>query len=326
MSVYSQLNIYHSTNNSLAFLYPGQGELQVGYARDIYEQSKSAREVFDQNSKLRDLCFYGPKEELNNPYYNQAVNFLALMALSAAIAEADIMPQALAGQSLGEYAALSFAQSFSIADAIPMLQRRAQIMTDRIPARSAMCVILGVDTDTVEKCCKNASNTNDICSIGTYATYTTHVITGSTEAVERCAEFCRNAGAKAISVKVARAFHSPLAQQARDDFRKVLEHFPLNKPLLPIYYNYDGATKCDNIPKMLVEQLVLPVQLVKMINTMLNDGLRNFVKIGPGGFFGDSVRSIARERGINVTLYSVEQYADIQKLKEQLTSTEINDD
>jgi [acyl-carrier-protein] S-malonyltransferase len=308
------------------FLYPGQGELQVGYAQDVYEKSKSAREVFDLDPNLRDLCFRGPKEELNNPYNNQAVNFLALMALSAALAEADIKPQALAGQSLGEYAALSFAGSFSIADAIPMLRQRAQIMTDQIPAHSEMCVILGVDTKIVEKHCVNASSSNEICSIGTYATRSTHVITGSTQAVERCAKLCRDSGAKVIPVKVARAYHSPLARQARDDFRKVLQHFPITQPLLPVYYNHDGITECNDIRKMLVEQFVLPVQLVKMINTMLNDGLKNFVRIGPGGFFGDSVRNIAHERGINVKLYAIENYSDIQKLGEQLKSPEINND
>ncbi len=314
--------MYQQKANQPVFLYPGQGELQVGFGQDIYEQSQAAKDVFDLDTELRDLCFHGPQERLNNPYYNQAANFLAWIAISAALKEANILPQALAGQSLGEYAALSYAGAFEATDAIPMLKQRARIMTELIPSNSGMSAVLGLDTKTLEQHCVDASKPQEPCTVGTYSTPDRNVITGSDLAVERCAELCRSSGARTMPVKVSRAFHSPLAQQAEEEFAKVLEGFTINKPSLPIYYNRDGSTDCDDIGVMLAEQLVRPVQLVKIINHMLGDGLNHFVKIGPGGFFGDAVRTIARDQGLNVDLYQIESFDDIQKLSAKLKETE----
>jgi [acyl-carrier-protein] S-malonyltransferase len=314
--------MYQPKANQPVFLYPGQGEIQVGFGQDIYENSQAAKDIFDLDTELRDLCFQGPQETLNDPYYNQAAIFLAWIAISAALTEANILPQALAGQSLGEYAALSYAGAFSAADAIPMLKQRAKIMTERIPTNSGMCAVLGLDTDTVEQNCAYASKTQEACTIGIYSTPDRNVITGSDLAVERCAELCRNSGARTMPVKVPRAFHSPLAQQAKEEFAKELQDFTINQPTLPIYYNRDGSTENNRIDEMLADQLVRPVQLVKMINRMLEDGYRQFIKIGSGGFFGEAVRAIARDQDLKVQLYQIESFDNIKELSSQLRAVD----
>lgn len=310
--------MYQQKANQPVFLYPGQGEIQVGFGQDIYEHSQAAKDIFHLDTELRDLCFQGPQETLNDPYYNQAANFLAWIAISAALKEANILPQALAGQSLGEYAALSYAGAFTAADAIPMLKQRAKIMTERIPTNSGMCAVLGLGTDTVEQYCADASKPQEPCTIGVYSTSDRNVITGLDLAVERCAELCRSSGARTVPVKVPRAFHSPLAQQAQEEFAKELQDFTINQPSLPIYYNCDGSTKSNRIDEMLAKQLVRPVQLVKMINHMLEDGYRQFIKIGSGGFFGDVVRAIARDQDLKMQLYQIESFDNIQELSSQL--------
>lgn len=300
------------------FLFPSQGELQVGVGQDIYENSQAARDVFDLDSDLRDLCFNGPHEKLNNPYHNQAANFLAWMAISAALREANIRPTALAGQSLGEYAALSYADAFSVQEAIPMLRHRARIMTDFIPANSGMYAILGLETATVERHCEDISSDQEPCQIAIYSTPDRNVITGSIRAIERCAKLCSDSGARTVPVKVARAFHSSLGQIAKEEFERALQKFAINKPKLNVYYNYNGSYECEDIGKMLAEQLVNPVQLVKIIDDLLEDGYRQFVKIGPGGFFGDAVRSIARNKDVDVRVFSIESFKDISRLASQM--------
>lgn len=301
-----------------AFLFPGQGELQVGVGKDIYDSSPAAREIFDLDSDLRDLCFNGPHEKLNDPHYNQAANFLAWMAICAALREADIRPSALAGQSLGEYAALSYAGSFTVGDAIPMLKQRARIMTDCIPANSGMYAILGLETTAVERHCANISTDEEPCQVAIYSTRDRNVITGSKTAIEQCAKLCSESGAKTMPVRVARAFHSSLGRVAQEKFAQELEEFEVKKPDLAVYYNYDGSPDCNDIRKMLSDQIVNPVQLVKLIDNLLEDGYRQFIKIGPGGFFGDAVRIIARDKGIDVDVFSAESFEDITQLASRM--------
>jgi|APMI01.1.fsa_nt_gi [acyl-carrier-protein] S-malonyltransferase len=297
-----------------AFLFPGQGELQVGIGRDIYDNSRAAKAVFDLDGGLRDLCFNGPHDRLNDPYNNQAANFLVWMAICAALGEIGIRPAGLAGQSLGEYAALSYAGAFTVKDAIPMLQQRARIMTDRIPTGSGMRAILGLETPTVEQFCAESSSDDEPCQIAIYSTHDRNVITGTLTAIEQCAQRCSESGAKVMPVRVARAFHSSLGRTAREEFGQVLETFAIDQPRLNVYYNYDGTHECDDIGAMLAGQLVKPVHLVETINSLLGDGYRQFIKIGPGGFFGDAVQSIARDQDVEVRVFAVESFADIGRI------------
>lgn len=304
-----------------AFLFPGQGELQVGVGRDIYDSSQAARDVFDLDKDLRDLCFNGPHEKLNDPYYNQAANFLAWMAICSALGEANIRPSALAGQSLGEYAALSYAGSFTTQDALPMLKQRARIMTEYIPAESGMYAILGLETATVESHCEQTSTNEQPCQVAIYSTPDRNVITGSKDAIEQCAKLCSESGAKTMPVRVARAFHSSLGKVAQEKFAQKLQEFEVKEPDLTVYYNYDGSHKCDDLRKMLADQLVNPVQLAKLIDNLLEDGYRQFIKIGPGGFFGDAVRTIARDKGMDVDVFSVESFEDVARLASRKKET-----
>jgi [acyl-carrier-protein] S-malonyltransferase len=306
--------MYQEKTNQPVFLYSGQGELQVGIGQDIYDHSQAAREVFDVNPELRELCFNGPFETLNDPYNNQAANFMAWMAISAAMGEINIQPGALAGQSLGEYGALCHAGSFSVRDALPMLKKRAKLMTDLIPADSGMHAILGLGAGTVESICQEVSTSEAPCQVAIYSTADRNVITGSKTAVKKCAELCDEAGGKTMPVRVARAFHSSLGQPAKEAFADVLKDFTITQPDQPVYYNRDGSNECKDISGMLADQLVNPVYLVKVIQNLLDDGYRQFIKIGPGGFFGDAVRSIARDQNIDVKIYSVESFEDINQL------------
>lgn len=306
--------MYQGKTNQPVFLYPGQGELQVGIGQDIYEHSQAAREVFDLNPELKELCFNGPFETLNDPYNNQAANFLAWMAISAALGEMNIQPGALAGQSLGEYGALCHAGSFSIRDALPMLKERAKLMTELIPADSGMHAILGLGATTVESLCQKVSTPEAPCQVAIYSTADRNVITGNKTAVTTCAELCAEAGGKTMPVRVARAFHSSLGQPAKEAFAEVLKDFPIAQPNRPVYYNRDGSNECKDIASMLADQLVNPVYLVEVIQNLLDDGYRQFIKIGPGGFFGDAVRTIAHNQNIDIQIYSVESFEDINQL------------
>ena len=67
-------------------------------------------------------------------------------------------PTHMAGHSLGGYTALVCAGSLKYSDAVPLVQRRAQLMQEAVPPdEAAMAAILGLDDDAILELCTEAS-------------------------------------------------------------------------------------------------------------------------------------------------------------------------
>ncbi|MGC7880279.1 ACP S-malonyltransferase, partial [Desulforudis sp. 1190] len=95
----------------IAFLFPGQGSQYVGMGADLYKTLPVARDTFDEADRvlgmaLGDLCFNGPKEELQKTVNTQPAVLTTSIACYRVLLARGIRPDAVAGHSLGEYSAL----------------------------------------------------------------------------------------------------------------------------------------------------------------------------------------------------------------------------
>src|SRR5438132_1428062 len=95
----------------LAFVFPGQGAQVVGMGRDFYENVPAAHDVFDAvdaacEFSVSSLCFEGSEAALKETRNTQPALFAASVAAFVACREAGLVPSAVAGHSVGEYAAL----------------------------------------------------------------------------------------------------------------------------------------------------------------------------------------------------------------------------
>ena len=93
----------------LAFLYAGQGAQHVGMGRDLYEIYPAFRAVLDSapvDFDLKQLCFDGPEDRLNDTRYTQPCMVAFAAGVTALLKDAGIVPDYTAGLSLGEYSAL----------------------------------------------------------------------------------------------------------------------------------------------------------------------------------------------------------------------------
>ena len=195
--------------------------------KDVAEKSAPAAEIFEQAARivgydLRALCFEGPAERLEQTDIQQPAIFTTSVAIWRAMTEGRqwAAPVAMAGLSLGEYTALYAAGAVSFEDALRLVKRRGELMQAAATATpSGMVSALGLDAAQVDAVCKGASSAGLLVPAN-FNCPGQIVLSGTKAACEAAVPLIEQAGGRAIPLKVAGAFHSPIMQRPRTDWPK----------------------------------------------------------------------------------------------------------
>lgn len=278
-------------NYNLAFLFPGQGSQSLGMLKELAASYAEVQQVFERASEvlgenLWQLVQEGPESKLNQTQYTQPVMLAAAYAVwQVWCKQSKVRPEWLAGHSLGEYTALTCAESLVFEDAIQLVSERGRLMQDAVPAGvGAMAAILGLEDHQVVKVCEQAQETEIVAAVN-FNSPGQVVIAGNTAAVERAIELAKAAGAKkAITLPVSVPSHCELMRPAAEKLAEKLAKIQVNVPLMTLIHNVDVCS--HNAPEVirnaLKEQLYKPVRWVDSVNFMSDQGVTVFVECGPG--------------------------------------------
>lgn len=299
-----------------AFIFPGQGSQAVGMGRDLAAAFAPARQVFEEvddvlNQKLSKLMFEGPGEELTLTENTQP----ALMAVSLAVLRVlqveggmSVKDKALvvAGHSLGEYAALAAAESFTVAETAKLLKLRGKAMQAAVPAGvGAMAALLGVEFAAAQEICAEAATATEIVAAANDNGGGQVVISGHKAAVERAIEIAKTKGVKrAMLLPVSAPFHCALMAPAADAMAKAFVHLPPRPPIVPVVANVTAQKVTDPalIRDYLVQQVTATVRWRESVEEMVALGVDSFIELGSGKVLTGLVKRIAPDAtGLNAS-------------------------
>ena len=274
----------------IAFLFPGQASQKVGMGFDLYHDTDLGKKYFDlandiMGLDLRDIIFNGPDEVLRQTKFTQPAIYLVSVILGKLLLQKNIVPFATAGHSLGEYSALAISGAFSFEIGLKLVKLRAESMQKAGEIiNGTMAAIIGLDKDTLEKICRQ-SNEKGIVVPANFNAPGQIVISGEVEAVNYAMNQAKKAGArKVIELNVSGAFHSPLMSYAKEALTDKLNSIEISDTNIPIYSNVAAkpVTKSEDIRENLIQQLDNTVLWQDTILNMIQDGVANFVEVGPG--------------------------------------------
>lgn len=294
--------------------------------RDAAQGSSAAQRVFHHADEalgeaLSRCCFEGPLEKLTLTANTQPALVATSCALVAALRErsADLpAPSFALGHSLGEYSALVAAGCLDLKDAIRLCRLRGLAMQAAVPAGAgSMAAIMALDAAAVSELCAEAAR-GEVVSAANYNAPGQIVIAGHTGAVERVRELVAARGGKAVMLKVSAPFHCALMRPAAQELRQALAAVTLRPLAFPVIANVDAAPNVDpdRARELLVQQVDAPVQWVKSIERMAEEGVTHALEIGPGKVLAGLVKRIAR----SIRVLGVSDLAGIDSVQEFLAA------
>jgi [acyl-carrier-protein] S-malonyltransferase len=279
---------------SAAFVFPGQGSQSIGML-DVWGDHAIVRQTLAEasevlNQDIANLIHSGPKEALDQTANTQPVMLTADIAVWRVwLAEGGSKPAALAGHSLGEYAALVAARALSFADALKLVRLRAQAMQDAVPAgQGAMAAILGIDGEQVKLGCAKTLETlaaDQVVEAVNFNDPIQTVIAGTTQAVSAACATLKSMGARRVMpLPVSAPFHSSLMKPAALRLKDALEGVSIAIPKIPLVNNIDVTVESEphRIRDALYRQAFGPVRWTECVQKLHKLGCQVIVECGPG--------------------------------------------
>ncbi|MBI9081321.1 MAG: ACP S-malonyltransferase [Pseudodesulfovibrio sp.] len=273
-----------------AILFPGQGSQEKGMGKDVAEHSDSALNLWklaerESGLPLREIYWDGEAADMADTRALQPALTVVNLSLWMLVKD-KVSPTATAGHSLGEFASLGAAGVLSMEDAVRAVTLRGKLMAEAGQEGHGMAAVVKLPQNQVEEIVdKAAKQATKELKIANYNSPAQFVISGEKEALDCADVLVKEAKGRAIRLAVSGAFHSPLIQEAADEFASFLDGLAWNAPNFPIFHNATALPEPDPaaIMKIMQRQMTSSVLWIQALQAMWATGIRDFTEVGPKG-------------------------------------------
>ena len=250
----------------------------------------------------------GEQINLNSP---QVVTFWIQISLAKIMMSNGIMPNAVAGLSLGELTAISISGAIATDEMEKLLEARSKLMDEELSqTKTGMVACINYNLTALSSIVKEYG-----LEITNYNSPRQVVVGGLVDVLEN---FCQNlpgdGTGMTVKLDTPGAFHSSFLKNASRKFGDILEGYGFKKPKISFYANLTGGKEDSIGPDLIAGQMCSPVQFQKIIENMVADGIDTFYSIGVGSTPVNLIRDICRDKKIRAKVCKIENIEDVRRM------------
>ena len=288
----------------VVFVFSGQGAQYSGMGKSLYRASAAARKVFDTAEAIRPgtvrQCFAGTAEELSITRNTQPCLFCVDLAAAEALREAGVQPDMVAGFSLGEVAAVTFAGLLTAEEGFTLVEKRGEYMQAAAEeADTAMAAVLKLPNETVEALCAEHTQVYPV----NYNCPGQLVVAGLKTSMDGFSAAVAADGGRTVPLNVSGGFHSPFMAEAAEQLGEALQTVCVREPEMPVYANCDTQPyTAETAKERLKKQVCSPVLWQQTVEKMIEAGADTFIEVGAG----KTLCGLIKKTNRNVKVYNAE--------------------
>ena len=302
-------------------VFPGQGSQAVGMGKKFYDRYDIVKDYFKEadeslNFSLSKIILEGPKSDLDLTLNTQPAIFLISYSIFNVIKKEFNIDlnnaKFFAGHSLGEYSALSCAGYIKFSDTIKILKIRGEAMQNAVPKGvGGMVAVLGSTIKNIENILKDNKNNFNL-EIANDNSEGQIVVSGKLSDLEKFCEVLKSLGIKNIKLPVSAPFHCILMNNATKIMENEIKKIDFSKGFNTLMSNVtaDKINQITQIKDLLIKQIESRVRWREIVINMINNGVNNFIEIGPGKVLSGLIKRINKE----VKVQSINSEEDINNL------------
>ena len=306
-------------------LFPGQGSQSIGMGLEFYSNFNLVKKIFKEaddklNYSISKIILQGPENDLQLTKNTQPAILTVSYSIFKVLTEEFGLNlksfKYFAGHSLGEYSALVCSGSLNFNDAVYLLHERGKAMQEAVPVgKGTMIAVLGLKTSEIQNLINNRENKKGVCEIANDNADGQVIVSGDKDNVVDFQNILKEKNIKSIPLKVSAPFHCMLMKPAAEKMKEKINSINFDSPKVDIINNVTAESENDpeKIKKLLIDQIFSTVKWRESLLNMHNNGIKNFIEIGPGKvLIGMAKRTI---KGANC--FSINSIADMKNLNDK---------
>lgn len=292
------------TKANIAVIFPGQGAQEKGMGREVAEAHAEAMALWKRAEKaagapLREIYWDGGEREMALTRYLQPAMTATTLGLWM-VGHDRLHPTALAGHSLGEFAALAAAGILEFSEVLELTALRGRLMDEAGTGHNGkMAAVLKLTHDQVQEIVDQVRGESDLeLRVANHNSPGQFVLSGVATQVENACVLVKERKGRSVPLPVSGAFHSSLMREPAQEFAKALAKLDWREPKVPVFFNVSAKTEADpaKIRSLVEQQMTSSVFWTQTVEAQWKQGVRVWVELGPKGVLSRLISAILADQ------------------------------
>jgi malonate decarboxylase epsilon subunit len=271
---------------TVAFLFPGQGSQSAGLLHQLPQHAEVTRTIREASDVLGlDPDSIDTAESLRSTAAVQTALLIAGVATARALMAERVHPAAVAGMSVGAFAAAVACGTLSFADALPLVRLRGELMQTAFPSGFGLAAIEGLNEAQVEGIVEGIRTEASPAYVSNINAPRQIVVAGSDAALDAVIARARQGGARrAERLAVSVPSHCMLVQPVAERLAEAMAGLTLRPPSVLYVSNRGGRPvyNAEGIRRDLVTGIANPVRWYDTLEVLRELGAKVFIEMAPG--------------------------------------------